>query len=287
MYAIQVKEQFAELKVFPFRCKRWDCPTCRPKKAKKYAERTFRIFSNAQKVRLLTVTFDRSLSCEDTWRNAADCWNRFRTAFVKKFGKTKFVRVVEPQKDGYPHYHILLDKYVPANWLKHELFTAGFGKIVDVRMVTDKEAFYYVLKYLKKQWRETQADDILKNVTIRRYNSSRDDLPKTDKEKIYRALFFVNNENLNAQAALLIYEILRRKGGVYLGRYGTRDNESDSYHYVLSGNMVSLQGSSFEMVDCLQLREYIFNQFRQAYPQAFKHGCGFFNFDSITDVYCV
>ena len=218
--SLSEEKNFVKVYKSTLRCKSWTCPKCRAKKAKRYAKRTFDMFQGVEHVRFLTVTFDRSRGLLETWIEAAKCWNRFRTAFVKRYGKVKYCRVVEPQRDGYPHYHILLDRYIPPGWLTRELKSAGFGKIRHIRLITSKEAFYYVLKYLKKEWRKTMADEILKQITIRRYNTSREvGEDKETKGRFNFICFATGNQCVDWQMER-ITEILAEGGIAYAGKRG-------------------------------------------------------------------
>lgn len=217
---LEETEKGAIVRKIPLKCKSWTCDKCRVKKAKKYSERTFRLFQGVPHVRFLTVTFDRSRSLRETWEFAPVAWNRFRTAFTKKYGKTRFVRVVEPQKDGYPHYHILLDRYIPAGWLTRELKSAGFGPIRDIQLISSRDGFYYVLKYLRKKWRKTKADEILKYLTVRRYSSSRSDNDDGRPERRMGLISFAGSSECADLQMEKITQILAKEGFAYAGRDG-------------------------------------------------------------------
>lgn len=209
-----------------YRCKNWECEKCRQMKAKKYSERTFSIFKG-KKVRFFTVTFDRSRSCEDTWKAAASCWNTFRTAMVKKIGKTTYVRVVEPQpKSGYPHFHILLDRYLPASWITKELKLSGFGKIKDIHLLDGQDAFYYVLKYLKKPWPKNKGTEYAKRYNIRRYNTSRTDALNERKPRRFRMVAFLQSSKCVDASMTRIVKLCASKGVAFAGKREGKTSQS-------------------------------------------------------------
>lgn len=215
-------------------CKSWNCDKCRQKKAKNYAKRTFDIFAG-EKVRFFTVTMDRHLSRPDAWREISSCWNRFRTAFVKRYGKTKFVRVLEPQPNSdYPHYHILINRYIPASWLQRELKSAGFGKIYDIRYITSMDAFNYVLKYLKKGWPKGMGSRIATEIGARRYNTSRENLPKKTVSEHYKLLGFAGNPQLALLGVDNITRILAERGVLHVRHDTTGTAIFDSYSNVFA-----------------------------------------------------
>lgn len=220
-----------------WRCKSWDCPTCARKKARKYSNRTFEMF-RGEKVILLTVTMDRSQDIETAWASITANWNRFRTAFVKRFGKLKFVRVVEPQpKSGYPHFHILINRYIPQAWLTKELASAGFGKIKDIKRVTGEQAFYYVTKYLRKPWPDTVGAAIAKRIHIRRYNTSRgvSEGPRTLKR--YRLVGFTDGPDSANALRSRITEALHTEGVVLVGLDEHWSGEIDCSYFILGDGL--------------------------------------------------
>jgi len=155
------------------RCHSWLCPHCRPRKARRFS-RAVESFFSGRRVRLLTITVDRSASLWESWKSISGRWNHLRTIMTREFGKFSFVRVVEPQpKSGYPHFHILVDCFVPAVSFSALLRQSGFGKIWDVRLIHSREAFFYVRKYLSKPWPFGEALDASVEFRSRRISGSR------------------------------------------------------------------------------------------------------------------
>lgn len=139
------------------RCNSWLCPYCRKKKAHKFSKATDAYFQDAPLV-LLTITMDRTLDLWHSWAKISGNWNRFRTALARRIGRFRFIRVLEPQsKSQYPHYHILLDRTIQRRTIAPLLARAGFGKIFDIRKITDGGGKFYVKKYLKKAWGDGQG----------------------------------------------------------------------------------------------------------------------------------
>ena len=89
-------------------------------------------------------------------------WNRLRALFKKRLGRNyPFVAVLEPQKQGQPHMHILLftEKFVMdqrelSNWCQEH----GLGKVVWIRRYwahgSRKKPIWYLSKYLSKQYKK-------------------------------------------------------------------------------------------------------------------------------------
>jgi hypothetical protein len=62
-----------------------------------------------------------------------------------------YIRVLEFQKNGNPHFHILIDRYIPQPWLRVAWVAIGGGSIVDIRFVDIHRVSRYLSKYLTKE----------------------------------------------------------------------------------------------------------------------------------------
>lgn len=144
------EEQGKSVLKIPIRCRSWSCPRCSRKKSRQFAGATFAHFEGSKHVTVMTLTLSGGFSKPDTFKHIASSWNRLRTLMVKTFGKFKYVKVLEFHKSGKPHYHILLNRFIPQRWLSARAARAGFGRICDIRHIDDRGGFYYVLKYLRK-----------------------------------------------------------------------------------------------------------------------------------------
>lgn len=82
-------------------------------------------------------------------RYIRECWRKMRVLLSRKFGETlPFVGVLEFQKNGVAHLHVLLGVYVPQAWLSLAWQSIGGGKIVDIRFVDVHRVSAYLAVYL-------------------------------------------------------------------------------------------------------------------------------------------
>lgn len=137
---------------FRLYCKKWSCPFCGPRKAYKLKKA---IITNATGLglnKLMTLTLDPSkCAAEDSVTHIKDCWNKLRTYLKRKYGRTtSFITVLEFQKNGYAHLHVLVDSYVNQKWLSESWQALGGGRIVDIRFVDVQRIAHYLAKYLTK-----------------------------------------------------------------------------------------------------------------------------------------
>lgn len=147
--------------IFSVGCKRWQCPVCGKKKAQQYAKQ-IKAGLQATNVKFATLTIENWKDNAQALPYMSKCWNRLRLSLQRKFGakepgskskkkKLSYVRVTEfGSKNGRPHFHILLEKYIPQKVLSQLAHKAGFGKVVDIRAAKTEKVFNYIVKYVCK-----------------------------------------------------------------------------------------------------------------------------------------
>lgn len=145
----------------PMRCKSWDCPICRPIKAKKLQYAIEEAFKN-EEIHFLTLTYFQSDTKENVWKNLGKTWNRLLTILRRNHPNLKFVRIVEPHKSGYPHLHIITNCHLSIKEDFHTLVSSGFGYQMMIKTVTLKAAKNYVTKYLTKVLWSLEANNLRK-----------------------------------------------------------------------------------------------------------------------------
>ena len=102
--------------------------------------------------RFLTLTLDpRCCQPQESVAYARNCWRKFRTYLQRRHKNSiSFIAIVELQKSGYAHLHILLDRYVEQAWLSEAWQAVGGGKIVFIKQVDVHRIAAYLSKYLTK-----------------------------------------------------------------------------------------------------------------------------------------
>lgn len=147
------------VKYVRLKCKAWSCGECGPRKARKLqkAIQGYAISSNL--TRFLTLTLDPKTAppAEECVPYIRGLWAKFRVYLargdgVHRWDKINFISVLEYQRSGYPHLHILIDRYIPQAWIKTSWEALGGGSIVDIRRVYDlHRVAHYMGKYLTKE----------------------------------------------------------------------------------------------------------------------------------------
>ena len=156
---------------FRLGCKRWTCPKCGPKKAKRVRRAISERATERGLNKFLTLTLNpRSCSPEQSIDYIRECWNKFRTTLKRKYKKPlSFIGVLELQKSGYAHLHVLLDRFISQKWISTSWQAIGGGKIVFIETVDVHRIGAYLSKYLTKALLVTET-----KTRQRRYTTSRD-----------------------------------------------------------------------------------------------------------------
>jgi hypothetical protein len=114
-----------------------------------------RIAQNAEKFRLnklLTLTLDPAkLSGKESTRYINGVFAAFRVYLIRRLGYAPaYIRILEYQKNGNAHLHVLVGCYLPQEWVKGVWSALGGGIIVDIRRVEMHRVSRYLSKYLSK-----------------------------------------------------------------------------------------------------------------------------------------
>jgi hypothetical protein len=166
----EVEDTFGALTV-PFFCGKWTCDRCGDKKFKKLYARTMNGeisqaipgFRPQYSHKLLTLTlpgeeYRDKHTPKSALKDIADKWDKMNRAMKKKLGAFHYLRVVEFQKDGFPHYHVLLSGrvIVPKGILNEfrrywtEKYGMGNIDLQKGKSAKVKKMVGYIMKYLRK-----------------------------------------------------------------------------------------------------------------------------------------
>jgi len=171
---LNVKEQ-KRVRYVRLGCKAWGCPICGPKKARRYRYAISRCAVEKSLDRFLTLTLDPSkCPAEYSIKYIRICWSKFRTYLKRRYSvSVSFITVLELQKNGYAHLHILIDRYVPQSWISDSWQAVGGGKIVFIKKVDKHRISKYLTKYLTKELLKANVEE-QPHVRYRRVTTSRD-----------------------------------------------------------------------------------------------------------------
>lgn len=154
-----------------YRCDSWDCICCGHRMKMNLLEEIDRLVEERPELsRMLTLTVDPAnfSDREAAHRKIGEAWNQLRTEIQQRYGSFSYIWVREEQKNGYPHLHVLVSRFLPQQWVRSAWSRIGAGEIVDIRQVNARKAGHYIAKYLAK--------DAMAHLPsgVRRYGSSQD-----------------------------------------------------------------------------------------------------------------
>jgi hypothetical protein len=132
-------------------CDSLRCLHCRTKRAKYIRSRIAELADKYQLKRFVTLTLDpkRVPDQQRSDRYLRDCWRKMRVLLQRKFGESvRFIAVLEYQKSGMAHLHVLVGVYIPQDWLSGAWQSIGGGRIVDIRYVDVHRVSAYVTPYV-------------------------------------------------------------------------------------------------------------------------------------------
>lgn len=132
-------------------CGKRGCKRCGPKRAKRYRAAIARRAGEYKLTRFVSLTLDPAKlgKNEESVSYLRECFSKFRVYLQRKCGKSiKYIAVVELQKSGMAHLHVLVDQFIDQRWLSEAWQAVGGGRIVDIRYVDVHRISAYLAKYL-------------------------------------------------------------------------------------------------------------------------------------------
>jgi hypothetical protein len=133
-------------------CKTWDCSYCGPRKAKRYRFLIGQLAEREQLTRFLTLTLDPSLIEGESVPYLRGVFNKFRLYLRRKYGApVKYIAVLEFHKSGIAHLHLLVDRFIPWDWIRQSWSALGGGQVVFIKYVDVHRIARYLSKYLTKE----------------------------------------------------------------------------------------------------------------------------------------
>ena len=151
-------------------CKCWDCIRCGPKRAKRTRHAIVQLATDRNLKHFLTLTLDPGkLDGTESTRYIKKCLHKLLTITGRRFGNAiSYICVLEYQKNGNAHLHILLDRYIDREWIKERWLAVGGGPMVWIKYVDVHRIANYVSKYLSKAMLTSPAPKGFRKVTTSR-----------------------------------------------------------------------------------------------------------------------
>jgi hypothetical protein len=161
--------------LIPAGCKRWPCPNCGWKNARKLAGRI--MATPCRRFATFTIRFDPLTDPVEELDRMNRAWRLLWKRIKRRQGQQArgYVKVIELQKNGTPHLHIALDcGFISQRWLSSQWLELSGSPVVDIRIIrTQRGLARYLAKYL------TKASEAV--ASRRKFSASRAFLPPWEK----------------------------------------------------------------------------------------------------------
>ncbi len=137
--------------VFFLRCKRWACKRCGPRKVRRAIAQMQAGMARGQ-IRFITLTSPGDEDVVTSYAEITRRWKRFALRVARRWGKFEYFVVVEPQKRGHAHLHVIIrgERFMAQRVLSAMARECGFGRVVDIRRPARRQLAGYLSKYLTK-----------------------------------------------------------------------------------------------------------------------------------------
>jgi hypothetical protein len=146
-----IEKQFGRIGYKCVFCGSYRCKNCQPGKLKRVRARICEIAQQNSLTRFATLTLDptRIPDKSRSDRYLRNSWRKMRVTLARKYGASvKYFSVLEYQKSGIAHLHVLFSIYIPQDWLSDAWESVGGGRIVDIRYVDVHRVAGYLATYL-------------------------------------------------------------------------------------------------------------------------------------------
>lgn len=162
-----------ENKVIRLFCNSFSCKFCAEKKRQMLF---FKIRDSIKflNMRFLTITLsDLEFSKENHALYFQQLFAKFLRQIRKTYPSFKFVRITESHKSGYVHYHLLVNLFLPFEFLKKRLKAIEKNASVYIKKIPQQKQAGYLAKYLtKNNIGETEFNKMMYNSNLRRTQTS-------------------------------------------------------------------------------------------------------------------
>jgi hypothetical protein len=151
-------------------CKCWGCGRCGPKRAKRTRRAIVQLARENNLKNFLTLTLDPDkLDGVESTRYIKKCLHKLLTIIRRKHGNAiTYICVLEYQRNGNAHLHILLDRYIEWEWVKARWVAVGGGPMVWIKYVDVDRIGNYISKYFSKELLTSPAPRGFRKVTTSR-----------------------------------------------------------------------------------------------------------------------
>jgi len=107
--------------------------------------------TDAKRYSFITLTYNqRKYSPEEAAERSKSDIKELLRMLRRRFGKIQYFYIIELTVTGYPHFHVIIDKFIYWKVLKAMWYHITLSYVVDIRMIPAGNIAGYICKYLTK-----------------------------------------------------------------------------------------------------------------------------------------
>lgn len=134
--------------VHKVRCKSWYCEKCNLINSLVLRDRMKRVLKGKTWY-LWTLTYStQQASREDMLINCRLHFDNFMKAIRHRYPNVQYIKVLEFTKQGYPHYHVFFNCFLPFFFVQEKWIQSGGGFNVNFKKISHAHMLNYVCFYL-------------------------------------------------------------------------------------------------------------------------------------------
>ncbi len=148
-----------EKTVAPSKCGMFSCEICRPKKVITVVKNIRKLVYKYDMTRFLTMTVGgdeirSTMTVKQSFYFLEEKFRELKILYKREFGHNlKYIKLARAHKDGYCHFHILIDRYIPKGWLNDAMKRINTG-YCNIKYVDPQRVSAYLSAYLENKEHE-------------------------------------------------------------------------------------------------------------------------------------
>lgn len=190
-------------------CKSYLCPRCRSKAYLNLRRRLNEaIIGVDYSFWTFTVPFGNYHSPEGI-QSLCKLWDTFLKALKRQYPSIKYIRILELQKSGNPHFHILFNRYLNFNFVREQWTRITTGTQVNFKKIDSHNIIKYLSKYLSNTAKNNITfEEVLYQSGVRRFSGSIGLMKPLDKDASIIHVSFFGNSFSNLPPSYFIDDFL-------------------------------------------------------------------------------
>jgi hypothetical protein len=171
--------------VIPTNCGMFSCSSCREGKIIHTVKNIRKLAFANDLTRFLTMTVGGNdvrsqMPIKESFYFLEEKFRIFKILYKRKFGHDlQYVKLARSHKDGYCHYHILIDQYIPKIWLNQAMKRINSG-YCNIKYVDPQRVSAYLSAYLETKEHEWFIPKGIKHYSMSKGLSFEKFIPKDE-----------------------------------------------------------------------------------------------------------